>query len=328
MMKYDVTVLVAVHNASPYLDECIGSLLGQTMRNIQVVCVDDASTDDSLAILNSYRQRDSRVEVIHLDQNVGMAKARNLALQHAEGTFVTMLDADDWYAADAIQQAYDVFCRHEQADCVLFRFVLAYENRYEDFPCRPFDVLTGEDACRLSLTWQIHGIYMVRTDIHQRFPYDTTSLLYSDENTARVHFAVSREVRCCEGIYYYRQHNQSETHRVSVRRFDRLQAKESLMRQLIGLNVQFDAKQILTNHLWLDMVDLYMFYFVHGRELPAADRSYGLSELHRVWQTIDRGLLSQQATRKLGYRPMPWWWLFRLQEWVYFTLRGLLGKNY
>jgi len=326
-----VSVLVAVHNTACYLPMCLDSLTGQTLRDIQIICVDDASTDDSPAILDRYAAADSRVEVIHLAENVGMSKARNTALKQARGTYVCMLDSDDWYAPDALQQAVDVFERHPDTDCVLFRFVLAGERGdtfdLEDYPSKVFDVLSGADACRLSIDWQIHGIYMVRSDIHHRFPYDDTSMVYSDENTTRLHYAVSRKVRCCQGAYYYRQHQQSETHRVSVRRFDKLKAKESLMQQLSDVGVGFDARSVLTNQLWLALIDLYMFYFVHKKELSRAEADYGFSELRRVWSTIDRSLLSPTVVRKFGYWPMPSWRLFCIQEWLYFTLRGLLGKN-
>ena len=79
--------------------------------------------------------------------------------------------------------------------------------------------------------------------------------------------------------------------------------------------------------LWLDVVDLYMFYHVHGHELSAADRRYGLQEIRRVWATIDRCALEAATITKFGYRPCATFRLFRLQEWLYFTLRGLLGRN-
>ncbi|MBR1485158.1 MAG: glycosyltransferase family 2 protein [Prevotella sp.] len=324
-----VSVLIPVYNTASYLGQCLDSLLAQTLSDIEIICVDDCSTDSSPSILQSYRQQDARVVVITSDQNMGLAKARNVALEHATGTFACMLDSDDWFSPDALEKAVEVFSKHEKADCVLFRFVLAFDHgqRLEDFPMQPFTVLSGSEACRLSLNWQIHGIYMTRTELHKKFPYDTASLLYSDENTTRIHYAASREVRCCDGIYYYRQHDMSMTHKVSVRRFDRLKARESLMRQLATMAPGFDYKSILTNQYWLDVVDLYMFHFVHGAELTPAERRYGLSEMRRAWLTIDRSLLSPAITRKLGYRPMARWWLFRVEEWLYFTLRGWLGKN-
>ena len=320
-----VTVLVAVYNAGPFLRQCLDSLLSQTLRDIQIVCVDDASTDDSLQLLNAYALSDLRIEVIRHAQNLGLAKARNTALKASRGEYVCMVDADDWLSPDALEQAVKVFEAYRQTDAVLFRFVLAYADHIEDFPCQPFEVLDGHRACELSLTWKIHGLYMIRADIHKRYPYDDTCRVYSDENTTRVHYAVCREVRCCAGIYYYRQHAASATHRLSVHKFDKLRAKESLISSLQNLGVDTTT---VVNQLWLDVIDVYMFYVVHGSKLTAADRRYGLQEIHRVWSTIDRRVLSKPTTCKLGYYPCRSWLLFRIQEWLYFTLRGFLGKNY
>ena len=118
------------------------------------------------------------------------------------------------------------------------------------------------------------------------------------------------------------------THQASVRRFDYLKANESMKRQLQAMGV---GKEVLARYeqvRWLALVDCYMFYHVHGCELTAEERRYGLSELHRVWQMIDRTLLYKETTAKFGYRLCKSWCLFRLQEWLYFTLRGFLGKNH
>ena len=320
-----VSILIAVYNAEKWLRQCLDSLVSQTLTDIQVICVDDASTDDSLAILTDYSQRDQRIEVFPLKENVGLAKARNIALSHAEGEYICMLDADDWYGHDAMEKAVSVFSENPETDVVLFQFMLVYHDHEELFPSRPFTVIDGRTACLLSIDWQIHGIYMVKRDIHVQFPYDDTCRLFSDENTTRLHYAVSREVRYCSGTYYYRQHEASMTHCLSIRQFDKLKAKESLIASLQKLS--FDVNQI-TNMLWLDVVDLYMFYHVHGSELTKEERQYGLQELYRVWATIDRKALNKKTTAKFGYRPCRSWRLFRLQEWLYFTLRGFLGKNH
>ena len=96
---------------------------------------------------------------------------------------------------------------------------------------------------------------------------------------------------------------------------------------LLQLKVSRDILSLYENHRWLNLVGVYMFYFVHGKALKEGERQWGLQELHRTWATIDRTLLDQNTTKKFGYRVMPTWTLFRLQEWLYFTLRGFLGKN-
>ena len=169
---------------------------------------------------------------------------------------------------------------------------------------------------------------MIRVTLHRQYPYDETCRSYSDDNTTHLHFYHSREVRYCEGIYYYWMRTSSVTHQVSARRFNLLHANESLKRQLIEMDVPQELLKSYENRRWLNLIDCYMFYHVHGGELTAEERRYGLSELYRIWQTIDRSLLYKETIAKFGYRPCASWLLFRLQEWLYFTLRDLLCKNH
>jgi glycosyltransferase involved in cell wall biosynthesis len=322
-----VTVLVAVYNAEKYLPQCLDSLKGQTLRDIQVVCIDDASTDRSLQLLNDYALGDFRFDVIHLQQNRGQAHARNEGLKLARGEHICMVDADDWLEPDALEQAVNQM--DEQTDCVLFSLRYDYaDGRSEPYPMQPFTALTGEEAFRLSLTWKIHGLYLVRADIHRRHPYDETCRLYSDDNTTRLHYLASRQVRLSAGIYHYRQHADSMTHKVDVSRFDYLRANESMRRQLLEIGVGQDILREYECHRWLNLVGVYMFYFLHGSQLPQADRSYGLSELRRAWESIDRTSLPASLTHKFGYYPCRWWCLFRMEENLYFSLRRLLGRTH
>ena len=186
-----VTVLVAVYNASRYLATCLDSLLSQTLADFQVVCIDDGSTDDSLSILCDYADHDPRFEVIHLEQNQGQAHARNVGLKQTKGEFVCFLDADDWLELDALARCVAVFEHHPSAGAVLFEVSMDYDDHSEYYAMPSYEKLSGEEAFRLSLTWQIHGVYMVRADIHRQYPYDETCKAYSDDNTTRLHYLVS-----------------------------------------------------------------------------------------------------------------------------------------
>ena len=323
-----VTVLVAVYNAEAFLPACLDSLMSQTMADLQVVCVNDGSTDGSLAVLQEYARRDGRIEVYSLDGNHGQAYVRNVALSHACGELVCFLDADDWFSPDALQLAVAEANAHEDADCVLFDVQYEYADGHaEPYTMPTFEQLSGEEAFRLSLDWQVHGIYLVRAELHKRFPYDDTCKSFSDDNTTRLHFLSSRSVRRCQGVYHYRQHAASVTYAVSVRRFDLLRANESMKRQLQQMNASEEVMRRWETMRLLTLVDLYMFYHCHGSELPYADRIYGRNELRRVWGNIERSLVERKTSRKFGYCLMPAWWLFRAEEWLYFSLRGILGKN-
>lgn len=85
--------------------------------------------------------------------------------------------------------------------------------------------LTGEEAFMLSLdNWAIHGVYVVRTTLHKRFPYDASSILYTDDHVTHLHYLNARRVVMCQGRYYYRQNPASTTRACSMRRFACLEA--------------------------------------------------------------------------------------------------------
>ena len=329
MKPVTVSILVAVYNAEQYLVQCLESLRHQTLEDIQIICIDDCSTDRSLSILNDYARLDSRIEVFQMPQNSGQAKARNEGVRHARGKYVAFLDSDDWMSPGALEKSVDVFRLHPLTDCVLMRVVYFDEQGNEHDYDKPIPLLmTGMEAFEASLDWSVHGWYVTRREFYEQWPYDETCKSYSDDNVTRQHFYHSREIRYAEdAVYYYRDYSQSVTRKASVRRFDYLRANESMKCQLEALGVDESMVAFYETQRWLVLIDCYMFYHVHGSALTAEERRYGLSELRRVWSKIDRTLLNKETTAKFGYRPCKYWRMFRLQEWCYFTLRGFLGRN-
>ena len=89
-----ISIIVPIYNAERYLEACLDSLLSQSEKELQILLVDDGSTDGSLAIAKEYAAKDTRVEVFH-QSNAGQSAARNVGLQHAKGEFIAFVDADD-----------------------------------------------------------------------------------------------------------------------------------------------------------------------------------------------------------------------------------------
>ena len=112
-----VSVVIPVYNTAPYLEQCLDSIVGQSLVEIEVICVDDGSTDDSPAILESYAAKDLRVRVMH-QQNQFAGVARNRGLSNAAGKYVIFFDSDDYMAFDALEKMY-ARCEQDDADiCV------------------------------------------------------------------------------------------------------------------------------------------------------------------------------------------------------------------
>lgn len=113
-----VSVIVPVHNAEQYLEQCLDSILSQTETDIELVCIDDGSTDSSLHLLKKYESADSRVIIIGTN-NQGAGAARNLGLSVAKGTYLSFLDADDFFEPTMFKEVVDAMSR-DDADIAVF----------------------------------------------------------------------------------------------------------------------------------------------------------------------------------------------------------------
>lgn len=98
-----VSIIVPIYNAEAYLAQCLSSLREQTYRDIEIILVDDGSTDASAEIAHAYCQADKRYTLLQ-EENSGQAAARNMGLQHATGEFILFVDADDSIATDYVEQ--------------------------------------------------------------------------------------------------------------------------------------------------------------------------------------------------------------------------------
>ena len=117
MAKPKVTVIVPVYNAGKFLNKCLDSILGQTLKNFQVICVNDGSTDNSCEILKEYENKITLLQT----NNEGASIARNKALALAEGTYTIFLDADDTIPEDYIESLYQE-AKNSKADIVITGF--------------------------------------------------------------------------------------------------------------------------------------------------------------------------------------------------------------
>ncbi|HIW77381.1 MULTISPECIES: glycosyltransferase family 2 protein [Gordonibacter] len=113
-----VTVIVPVYNTERYLEACLDSILGQTLADIEVLCIDDGSSDGSGARLDDYASRDARVRVIH-QENAGVSHARNVGLDNARGDYILFVDSDDFIEPNTCEKLVNV-ARREKADIVVF----------------------------------------------------------------------------------------------------------------------------------------------------------------------------------------------------------------
>ena len=101
-----ISIIVPVYNVAPYLARCLDSLINQTLKDIEIICIDDKSTDNSLEILREYEQKDKRIRIIALDKNSGVSAARNAGIAAAHGEYLGFVDSDDYVDLDFYAKLY------------------------------------------------------------------------------------------------------------------------------------------------------------------------------------------------------------------------------
>ncbi|MDE7184382.1 MAG: glycosyltransferase [Lachnospiraceae bacterium] len=124
-----ISLIVPVYNVEAYLDRCIHSILKQTYQNLEILLIDDGSTDSSPAKCDAYAAKDSRIKVLH-KSNGGLSDARNAGLALAEGAYIGYVDSDDWIEPDMYATLYRA-CVDNHAQLAVCRYFQEYKDRTE-----------------------------------------------------------------------------------------------------------------------------------------------------------------------------------------------------
>ena len=121
-----VSVIVPVYNVEKYLERCLDSLINQTLKDIEIIAVNDGSTDNSLEILNKYAEKDTRIKVIN-KKNEGVSVARNIGIDESEGEYLTFVDSDDWIDKEMLYDMYK-YANNTSVDIVMCTYIREFRN--------------------------------------------------------------------------------------------------------------------------------------------------------------------------------------------------------
>ncbi|HEY9708746.1 MAG TPA: glycosyltransferase family 2 protein [Oculatellaceae cyanobacterium] len=155
-MKPEVSVIIAAYNTEAYIAQAIESVLGQSLNNIEVIVVDDASSDSTAEVARSFT--DKRLKVLVNKQNLGVSGARNRALREAQGKWVAVLDSDDWYAPERLEKLLQI-AEANKADMIADDLHLI-----RDGETQPWSTLIRESGESIDKIMVIDPVYFVKTD--------------------------------------------------------------------------------------------------------------------------------------------------------------------
>ena len=241
-----LNIIVPVYNVEKYLEECVDSLLNQTLSDLEIFLVDDGSTDRSGAIADRYaREYPDKVHTLHLN-NGGQGRARNAALPMASGDYVGFVDSDDWIERDMYEKMLD---RAEKtgADVVVCDFLEHYaDGREQTLPAcfQDHPLSAAGSSCNKIFRRSLIG------DL--RFP---EGLWYEDFYFSAVMLLRSKRTEFIpEPLYVYRRGQESTMHNNNARKnLDMLKIMELIERE-IGEDAREDFDFLVINHVVLDSI--------------------------------------------------------------------------
>ena len=199
-----VSIVLPIHNGARYLRQSIESCLDQTYGDLQLIVVDDASTDDTAVIVRSYN--DPRVTPIGLSTNVGLPRALNVGFEHAAGDFLTWTSDDNYYAPDALEHMVHFLETHSEIDFVYTDYTVIDDNDQVQ------RVMTAPPPEEMLLSNRVGGCFLYRRQVYETLggfnPEFTLSEDYEYWLRTLCHFRMAPLNR---PLYFYRKHEQSLT---------------------------------------------------------------------------------------------------------------------
>lgn len=171
-----VSVIVPAYNIAPYLEKCVNSILAQTYKDIQLILVNDGSTDGTGEICDRLAKQDNRILVIH-KENGGVSSARNSALRVATGKYVSFIDGDDYIEPTLYEDAVSAM-QQNNADCFMFEYFIDDEKgcRIHSVEQSKYGVISGEKAFEYSIGKENRFL------THKLYTRELLNGLFFDEN--------------------------------------------------------------------------------------------------------------------------------------------------
>ena len=256
--KPKVSVIVPIYNVQDYLPKCLNSLINQTLKDIEIICINDGSTDDSLIILQNFAFQDKRIKVID-QENKGVSAARNAGLDIAKGEFVGFVDGDDWVDLNFYECLYNT-AKLSNSDIVKGNLCIMYKNNNS--------LLTGRNE-------EIYKTIKDERSLCVKFYYEFSTAIYNNQllKNSNIHFndstfaedidflcAVTCKAKKYEQrddvFYYYLQNNKSTTKNLNKKHLnDLLKMSYNMYGNILAANVNNET--------------LYSFYKLRKKELES-----------------------------------------------------------
>lgn len=234
-----ISVIVPVYNVEQYLEECLHSIVNQTYWNLEIILVDDGSTDKCPEICDRYARKDDRINVIH-KENGGLSDARNAGMEIMSGDYVVFVDSDDYIAVDMIEGLAQIACEYN-ADIVECGFIKTESSATHPIASRgendaPPRVYSEEQALESLMLHELQQVVwnkLYSAPVINGINFETDRINEDEFWTYQVFGRAGKVASIERDLYFYRQQPGSIMNRnYSIRRLDGLVALENRMKYM------------------------------------------------------------------------------------------------
>lgn len=254
MTNPKISLILSAYNEEKFIKKAIESVINQTLKDIEIIIVNDGSTDDTLNIINSYGNSDSRIKVID-QENIGLGASRNKGMKIASGEYITFLDGDDWFATDAFEISYKE-AKAKNTDITMYQMInyddesgRVYENDWfnlnnldESFdnivfsPEKTKDFLFDLSVSSCQKIYRNSFLKSINASFPEGIYFEDMPFFF------HVYLKAKRISIIRKHLYYRRKHDASITHVVDANYLDTVEAGCELMRRFIDNGFYEDYK--------------------------------------------------------------------------------------
>lgn len=303
-----VSIIMPVYNVEKYLKQALDSAVNQTLNDIEIICVDDCSTDNSLNILKEYQLKDSRIKVIEQKENKGQGVARNIALDIASGEYIMFLDPDDWLELNACEIAYNQISRNKN-DIVFYNFCFYSEksNRVKSANrINTFKNLLHEKQIELYKIQNFRIYYgaSIWTQIYKRSFINDNNIRFSKTRTCEDNPFFFKALVCAKTVsainlplYFYRTREVVSLHYVKAWR-DVLQNKLQSYEIIKKSQYKNEFMPMFIIYYWNSLV------YGHFNKFRKADKNLKpilFEEIHKTTILIENEINIENIKEEINY---------------------------
>ena len=290
-MQYDVTVIMPVYNVENYIEKCIRSILMQTLKNIEIICIDDGSTDNSWNIFEKIARYDSRLIGIKHGKNMSQAVARNTGLSIAHGKYISFIDSDDWIHKDFLKTLYVSAEKNNEDIAIGYAITIDEKNNNwvevwgENHFGKLGNYYNGQfndlfvKACYNGAVW--NKIYRKSFLKEKNIKFDTEL-----KGTEDIYFIIealtqSQNITICDALYFYLKRISSTMTRRDVEYF--LSWSKTYLKIVNYLNSILIDDTVYSHMInMLNTKIVYIYNLINDKDVADEFRN----QVNNVWKTV------------------------------------------